>query len=155
MSDNRPANNPNQPRQVPLLDLPRQQAEFSAEIDEALKRVTSGAAYILGPEVKMLEQQLASYLGVAHCSGVASGTDALVIALRALAIVRTGKEYFSPDDEVIVPSFTFTASGEAVLHAGATPVFVDIDPATFNINPDSAAAAVNSHSIGLMPVHLF
>lgn len=155
MSDNRPANNPNQPRQVPLLDLPRQQAEFSAEIDEALKRVTSGAAYILGPEVKMLEQQLASYLGVAHCSGVASGTDALVIALRALAIVRTGKEYFSPDDEVIVPSFTFTASGEAVLHAGATPVFVDIDPATFNINPEAAAAAVNSHTIGLMPVHLF
>ncbi len=155
MPDNRTANNPNQPRQVPLLDLPRQQAELSAEIDEALKRVTSGASYILGPEVKMLEQQLGAYLGGVHCTGVASGTDALVIALRALAIVRTGKEYFCPDDEIIVPSFTFTATGEAVIHAGATPVFVDIDPVTYNIKPEEAAAAMTSRTVGLVPVHLF
>lgn len=91
--------------------------------------------WILDPEVKELEQKIAEYTGVKHCVGVSSGTDALVLSLRALAIKLKGEEYFDRSDEIITTPFTFTATGDAILRSGATPVFVDIDPATYNIDP--------------------
>jgi len=118
-------------KQVPLLDLPREYEEIKGEIDEALLKTVSSARYILGPEVEQLEAELARYLGVKYCVGVASGTDALLLSLRALAITRKKSEFFAPDDERITTPFTFTATGSAILRAGARPVFVDIDPATY------------------------
>src|ERR1700716_4285393 len=90
--------------------------------------------FILGPEVEAFEQELAKYLGVRHVVGVANGTDAITIALRALGV--------RPGDEVVVPSLTFYASAEAVVNAGARPVFCDVDPATGNVTPDSVQAAI-------------
>jgi len=113
------------------------------------------ANYILGPEVAMLENEIANYLGVRHCLGVASGTDALVVGLRALAIKTTGREYFLPEDEIITTPFTFTATGGSILRSGATPVFVDIDPESFNLDPREVEKAISSKTVGLVPVHLY
>ena len=114
------------------------------------------------PEVKELENRIAEYLGVRHCIGVSSGTDALVLSLRALAIKLKGQEYFDRNDKIITTPFTFTATGDAILRAGATPVFVDIDPVTYNIDPSkireylqSAIRNPQSAIRGLLPVHLY
>src|SRR5918992_4336907 len=96
---------------------------YHDRLAEALERVARSGRYILGPEVSAFEEEFARYLGVRHCVGVANGTDAITIALRALGIRR--------GDEVVVPSFTFYASAEAVVAAGARPVFCDVDPETF------------------------
>ena len=103
--------------------------------------------YILGPEVGAFEEEFASYLGVAHCVGVANGTDALTIALRALGV--------KPGDEVICPSFTFYATAEAIVNAGATPVFCDVDPATGCVTRASVEAAITERTRAIVPVHLF
>lgn len=100
-----------------------------------LKKCLDHQKWILGPEVKELEDTIAKFLGVKHCIGASSGTEALVLSLRALAIKLKGQEYFDETDEIITTPFTFTATGDAILRAGATPIFVDIDPATYNINP--------------------
>ncbi len=113
------------------------------------------AQFILGPQVKELEQEIAKYLNIKHCIGVASGTDALILSLRALAIKTKGEEYFSPEDEIITTPFTFTATGGAILRAGATPVFVDIDPGTYSIRPDKIHQAISPRTIGIIPVHLY
>ena len=149
---------------IPLLDLRREYEYMKDEIDNAIRRCLDHQKWILGPEVKELEERVAQYTGVEHCIGVSSGTDALVLSLRALAIKLKGREYFDSTDQIITTPFTFTATGDAILRAGATPVFVDIDPRTYNIDPrrirdylsrSSELDAQNSKAVGVIPVHLY
>lgn len=116
-------------------DLAKQYQILKADIDNAMLSVASGAHYIMGPQVKELEQQLAEYVGVKHCLTCANGTDALTLALKAFGI--------GPGDAVFVPDFTFFASAEVVALEGATPVFVDVDDTTFNIDVDSLEKAIS------------
>jgi len=134
-------------RGVALLDLKRQYESIKDEIAEALKKVCDSGAFILGPEVKTLEQNLAQYSQTEYAIACASGSDALLLALMAINI--------SPGDEVLVPSFTFFATASAVSRLGATPVFVDIDPQSYTMNPDDAKHKVTSRTKAILPVHLF
>jgi dTDP-3-amino-3,4,6-trideoxy-alpha-D-glucose transaminase len=120
---------------------------YMPAIEERLARVARSGRYILGPEVEAFEREFAAYVGVRHCVGVANGTDALTIALRAMGI--------GPGDEVVMPSFTFYATAEAAIVAGATPVFCDIDPATFCVTPETVEAALTPRTKAILPVHLF
>jgi len=120
---------------------------YQDQIAERLSAVAASGRYILGPEVTAFENELAEYLGVDHAIGVANGTDALTIALRALG-VKAG-------DEVIVPSFTFYASVEAILNAGALPVFADVDPATMNVTLATVQDKLTDDTRAILPVHLF
>lgn len=130
-----------------FIDLKAQQVRIRARIDARIAAVLDHGQYILGPEVAELEDQLAAWTGAKYCVTCANGTDALLIALMALGVGR--------GDEVVVPAFSFFATAEAVALAGATPVFVDIDPLTFNIDPDALAAAITPRTRALMPVSLF
>lgn len=141
--------------QVPMLDLRREYDFIRADVDAAIAKALDHQGWIMGPEVKELEQKVADYIGTRHAVGCASGTDALVLSLRALAWRRTGREYFERGDEVITTAFTFTATGDAIIRAGATPVFVDIDRTTFNIDPARVRAAVTERTVGIVPVHLY
>ena len=132
---------------IPMVDLEGQYLTLKDEIDGALLQALSETRFILGPNVQAFEQETADYLGVKHAVGVASGTDALHLALRAIDI--------SPGDEVITTPFTFIATAEAISYIGATPVFVDIDPYTFNIDIDKVAAAITDRTRAVIPVHLF
>jgi dTDP-4-amino-4,6-dideoxygalactose transaminase len=116
-------------------------------LSEALDRVARSGRYILGPEVDAFEEEFARYLGVRHCVGVANGTDALTIALRAAGV--------GPGDEVVMPSFTFYATAEAALAIGARPAFCDIDPETFCVTPETVRAALTPRTKAIVPVHLF
>ena len=116
-------------------------------IVERMAAVAASGRYVLGPEVSAFEEEFARYLGVRNCVGVGNGTDAITIALRAMGV--------RPGDEVIVPSFTFYATVEATLNAGATPVFCDVDPATFCITAETARAAMTPRTRAVVPVHLF
>ena len=117
---------------VPFLDIPRELDELRPELLAAMERVLDGARFILGPEVGLFEREAAETLGVKHAVGVNSGTDALVIALRALGV--------GPGDEVITSPFTFISTAEAISLVGATPVFADILPATFDLDPAAVRA---------------
>jgi dTDP-3-amino-3,4,6-trideoxy-alpha-D-glucose transaminase len=117
------------------------------EIVERLGAVAEGGRYILGPEVEAFEQELAEYLGVRHAIGVANGTDAITIALRALGV--------GPGDEVVCPSFTFYATVEATVSAGATPVYCDVDPETMCVTAETVRAAVTPRTKAIVAVHLF
>jgi dTDP-4-amino-4,6-dideoxygalactose transaminase len=132
---------------VPMLDLAAGTAALRPQIDAAIARVIESGAFIQGPEVAAFESEMGRYLGVSECVGVNSGTDALVIALRALGI--------GPGDEVIVPTFSFFATAEAVSVVGARPVFADIDPRTFNLDPASARAQLSPATRAILPVHLY
>ena len=112
---------------IPMVDLKGQYGALKEEIDRTLVDVLESSQFILGPNVRALEEEIAAYCGVRHAVGVASGTDALHLALRAAGI--------GEGDEVITSPFTFIATAEAISYVGAIPVFVDIDPATFNIDP--------------------
>jgi len=133
--------------QVPLLDLKQQYEKIEKEVEEAVKGVLRGGYYVLGPEVKAFEDEIAQYCGTKYAVGVASGTDALRISLAALGI---GKE-----DEVITTPFTFIATTEAVMQVGARPVFVDIDDENFNINPEKIEEAITEKTKAVIPVHLY
>lgn len=133
---------------IPLLDLKRQYESIKLEIDAAIRRVIESQQFILGPEVEQLEQEIADYCGVKHAIGVASGTDALLLSLRAAGI--------GSDDQVITTPFTFFATAGAIVNAGAQPVFVDIEPDTYNIAPNWLEDTLVRHSPkAIMPVHLY
>lgn len=132
---------------VPFLDLQAAYLELKPEIDGAIARVLESGWYILGPEVEAFEAEWAAYCGAAHAVGVANGLDALTLALRALEI--------GPGDEVIVPSNTYIATWLAVSATGATPVAVEPDPSTYNIDPARIAAALTPRTMALLPVHLY
>jgi dTDP-4-amino-4,6-dideoxygalactose transaminase len=133
--------------QVPLLDLKQQHAALGAELREAVGRVLDSQQFILGEEVRLLEEELAAYTRAAHAVGCGSGSDALLLALLALDA--------APGAEVVTTPFTFFATAGAIARAGARPVFADIDPATYNIDPALMAAAVTERTFALMPVHLY
>jgi dTDP-4-amino-4,6-dideoxygalactose transaminase len=132
---------------VPLMDLKAQYRTIKPEIDTAISEVMESGHFILGPNVQLFEQEVAEYLGVKHAVGVASGTDALVLSLRALGIM--------PGDEVIVPAYTFFATAEAVLMIGARPVFVDIDPQTYCLDPQLIRERITPRTKAIIPVHLY
>jgi dTDP-4-amino-4,6-dideoxygalactose transaminase len=134
-------------REVPFLELAPAHAELRAELEDAALRVLRSGWYVLGPEVEAFEQEWAAYVGVRHCVGVASGLDALELLLRACDI--------GPGDEVLVPSNTYIASWLAISRAGARPVPVEPDPATFTIDPAGIAAAVTARTRAIMAVHLY
>ena len=132
---------------VPLCDLQAQYRELQPQIEEAVARVLASGQVILGPEVAALEYEVARYSGVAHGVGCGSGTDALSLALHALEI--------GPGDEVILPAFTFFATAGSVCRTGARPMFSDIDPVTFNIDPLQVESKITPRTRALLVVHLF
>lgn len=132
---------------VPLLDLRPQYEALRSELLAAIERVVDSQQFILGPEVGRLEQEVAEYTGSAYGVGCASGSDALLLALMALDL--------EPGDEVITSPFTFFATASAVTRLSAKPVFVDIDPDTYTLNPALVEAAITSRTRAIMPVHLY
>ena len=132
---------------VPLLDLNRQHHAIGTEIEAALLDVVRSQVFILGPTVERFEQSLAGWLGIEAAVGVASGTDALYLALRALGV--------GPGDEVVTTTFSFFASAGTIVQTGARPVFTDIDPQTFNMDPAALERAITSHTKAVVVVHLY
>ena len=132
---------------IEFIDLKAQQARIKVQLDAAIARVLQHGQYILGPEVAELEEKLAAYTGARHCITVANGTDALQIAQMALSI--------GPGDEVITPGFTYIATAETVALLGAKPVYVDIDPRTYNLNPALLQAAITPRTKAIIPVSLY
>jgi UDP-2-acetamido-2-deoxy-ribo-hexuluronate aminotransferase len=141
---------------IPFIDLQAQQNQIRGRIEARIQAVLDHGAYIMGPEVAELEERLADFVGVKHCIGVASGTDALLMALMAYGV--------GPGDAIFTTPFTFVATSEVILLLGATPVFVDIDPRTFNLDPQKLEQALasfcsdQSHGLtarGIIPVDLF
>ncbi len=132
---------------MPFVDLAAQQEQISGAIRSGIERVLAHGKYILGPEVEELEARLADFCGAAHCISCANGTDALQIALMALGI--------GPGDEVIMPSFSYIATAEAAALLGAKPVYVDIDPLTFNLDPELLEAALTERTKAIIPVSLY
>lgn len=132
---------------IPLVDLKAQYAAIKPEVDAAVQRVLDSAAFILGREVEQFEAAFAEYCGTRHAIGIASGTAALHLVLLACGV--------GPGDEVITTPHTFIATAEAISHAGARPVFVDIDPATYNLDPHRVEAAISPRTKAIMPVHLY
>ena len=132
---------------IPLVDLTAQYHSIRDEIDAAIRETIESGQFILGPTVTSLEQGIAAYLGVKYAVGVASGTDALILALRALDI--------GAGDEVLVPAYTFFATAGAVLSVGARPVFVDVNPKDYAIDPELIKARITAHTKAIIPVHLY
>ena len=132
---------------IPFIDLKAQYQALKPLIQERINRVLEHGQYIMGPEVKELEDKLAAYVGTKHCIAASSGTDTLLIALMALGI--------GPGDEVITTPFSFIATGEMIALIGAKPVFVDIDPRTYNIDPSKIEAAITPKTKAIMPVSLY
>ena len=132
---------------VPLLDLKKQYHSLKKELDDALIRTAESQYFILGPEVEKMESSFREYLNCKHAIGVSSGTDALLIALMALDI--------QPGDEVIVPTYSFFATAGVVSRMNAVPVFTDIDPVTFNMNPEDIEKRITEKTRAIIPVHLY
>jgi dTDP-4-amino-4,6-dideoxygalactose transaminase len=132
---------------IPLFDTTTALAPLKETIRQRIEAVIESGMFVLGPEVTAFERDLAQYLDARHAIGVANGTDALTIALRALGV--------KPGDDVVVPSLTFYASAEAIVTAGARPVFCDVDPATRNVTPDTVRAALTPRTTAIVAVDLF
>ena len=132
---------------VPLLDLTAQYRTIESDVSSRLEEVIASQYFILGPQVAELETEIASIGHTKHAIGVASGTDALLLPLKALQL--------EPGDEVITSTFTFFATAGAIHNAGGTPVFVDVDPKTFNMSPAAVEAAWTDRTRAVVPVHLF
>jgi len=132
---------------VPFMELISEYREMQAEIDAAIRRVIQSGWFILGPELERFENELAGFCGVRYAFGVGSGTDALHLALQALGV--------GPGDEVITVAHTFIATSLPITFTGATPVFVDIDPDTYTMDPECVRAAVTSRTKAILPVHLY
>lgn len=132
---------------IPLIDLRQQHRALQHRIYAALRHVFDSSVFVMGPNVRAFEEEMACFLGVKHAIGVASGTDALVLSLDALGI--------QPGDEVLVPSFTYAATAAAVCQRGATPVFVDSLPDGFNVDADDAERRITSKTRAMIPVHLY
>lgn len=132
---------------IPMIDPAAEYRAQQTEIDAAIHRVLASGRFVLGPEGEALEREVAAYVGVPHAVGCNSGTDALLLALVAAGV--------GAGDEVVVPAFTFFATAEAVSHTGATPVFADIDPATFNLSAPALEACVTARTRAVIAVHLF
>jgi dTDP-4-amino-4,6-dideoxygalactose transaminase len=132
---------------IKMVDLHRQYLSIKAEIDEAIQSVLTSTDFIMGSQVHEFETDLAAYLGAKHVVGCASGTDALQVAMMALGIGR--------GDEVITSSFTFVATAETIALLGATPVYVDIDPKTYNLDVEQIASRITSRTKAILPVHLY
>jgi len=132
---------------IPVLDLKPQYLSIKEEIQTAINRVLESGQFIMGPDVKLFEQEVAQYLGVEHAIAVNSGTDALVIGLRALGI--------GEGDEVITTPFSFFATAESISNVGAIPVFADVDLRSYNIDPEAIKAKITPRTKAIMPVHLY
>lgn len=132
---------------IPILDLTAQYNSIKSEIDIAIARVVDSQHFILGPEVESFEKEVAAYCGTKYAVGVASGTDALILSLKALGI--------GEGDEVITTPFTFFATAESISLAGAKPVFVDVDPKTYCMNPSLVEDKITKNTKAIIPVHLF
>lgn len=132
---------------VPMLDLQAQYTPIREQILDVVTRVCDSQRFIMGPEIEGMEQELAAMIGVKHAVGVSSGTDALLLAMMALGI--------KPGDEVITSTYSFFATAGCVARLGATPVFVDIDPVSFNADPAAIAAAITPRTKAIIPVHLY
>jgi len=134
-------------QEIPLCDLKAEYEEIRDEVNEAVLRVLASGRYILGPELEAFESEVANYLGVKHAIGVANGSDSLYLALRALNV--------GPGDEVIVPAFTFFATAGSVVRVGAMPVFADIRPDIYNLDPEDFAKRITRRTKAVIPVHLY
>jgi dTDP-4-amino-4,6-dideoxygalactose transaminase len=132
---------------IPLADLVAQYHTIQADIDRAIRSVLEDGRFINGPNTEALEHEIASFLGVDHGIGVASGTDALILSLRAIGV--------GAGDEVIVPAYTFLATASAVLHTGASPVLVDVEADTYGIDLEAVASHITPRTRAIIPVHLF
>ncbi|MCD8484167.1 DegT/DnrJ/EryC1/StrS family aminotransferase [Candidatus Woesebacteria bacterium] len=132
---------------VPFVDLSPQYQEVKAELQDDFDRVFAAQHFILGNEVDEFEKEFAAYIGSKYCVGVGSGTDALILALKAMGV--------GENDEVILPTHTFVATALAVIEAGGTPVFVDVDEATLQMDVNAVAAAINNNTKVILPVHLY
>jgi dTDP-4-amino-4,6-dideoxygalactose transaminase len=132
---------------VPLLDLQAQYRPLRDELLAAMTRVADSQRFIMGPEIQALESELSALLGVEHAITVSSGTDALLLALMTLGV--------GPGDDVVTPTYSFFATAGAIVRLGARPVLVDIDPATFNVDPAAVARAITPRTKAVLPVHLF
>ncbi len=132
---------------IPVLDLKPQYEQIKDQVQAAMNRVLESGQFIMGPDVKLFEQEVAEYLGVKHTVAVNSGTDALVIGLRALGI--------GVGDEVITTPFSFFATAESISNVGAKPIFADIDPRSFNIDPEAIRKHITPKTKAIMPVHLY
>ncbi len=132
---------------IPHVDVKAQYAPLLGELEQRIRSVLDSGRFILGPEVRAFEEEVASYLDTGHAVGVANGTDALVLVLDALGV--------GPGDEVVCPAFTFFATAEAIARVGATPVFCDVDPATLNVDPADVADRLTPRTKAILAVHLF
>lgn len=132
---------------IPLVDLAAEYAEVGPALEQAVLRVLRSGAYVLGPETAAFEQEMAERVGAPEAVGVGSGTEALILALRALGV--------GPEDEVVTGAFTYFATVEAILACGARPVFVDSEPGGFNLDPERVEAALTERTRAILPIHLF